>query len=110
MVAIAGHAPGVMIDGMRRVTPALVLFVLAPLVGECLLGNLTIPEIGLLLPVLAPMYGGGALLIREVTRRAGRGQATMLLLGVAYGLVEEGLADQMLFNRHYAGHDLMGDT
>jgi hypothetical protein len=99
-----------MIDAMRRFVPALALFALAPLIGECLLGNLTVPEIGLLLPVLAPMYGGGALLIREAARRAGRGPATMLVLGIAYGLVEEGLADQMLFNRHYAGHDLMGDT
>jgi hypothetical protein len=110
MVAIASARAGAMIHGMRRVTPALALFALAPLIGECLLGNLTVPEIGLLLPVLAPMYGGGALLIREVTRRTRRGPATMLVLGVAYGLVEEGLADQMLFNRHYAGHDLMGDT
>ncbi|MGH3376461.1 MAG: hypothetical protein ACRDP6_17155 [Actinoallomurus sp.] len=95
----------------RRVAPALGLFALAPLIGECLLGNLTVPEIVFfLLPLLAPMYGGGALLIREVARRTGRGPATMLVLGVAYGLVEEGLADQMLFNRDYAGHDLMGDT
>lgn len=95
----------------RRVAPALGLFALAPLIGECLLGDLTVTEIVFfLLPLLAPMYGGGALLIREVARRTGRGPATMLVLGVAYGLVEEGLADQMLFNRDYAGHDLMGDT
>jgi hypothetical protein len=57
--------------------------------------------------LLAPMYGGGALLIREVTRRAGRGVPTMLLLGVAYGLLEEGIATQSLFNPHYAGADLL---
>ena len=61
-----------MIDAMRRFVPALALFALAPLIGECLLGNLTIPEIGLLPPVLAPMYGGGALLIREATRTSRR--------------------------------------
>ncbi|MFI9202332.1 DUF998 domain-containing protein [Streptomyces sp. NPDC053048] len=94
----------------RRLAPALGLFVLAPLIGEGLLGNLTVSEMALLLPLLAPMYGAGALLVREAARRAGRGPATMLVLGVAYGLVEEGLADQMLFNRYYAGHDLMGDT
>ncbi|MCA6096743.1 DUF998 domain-containing protein, partial [Streptomyces sp. SCA3-4] len=95
---------------LRRIAPALGLFALAPLIGECLLGNLTVPEIVLLLPLLAPMYGAGALLVREAARRAGRGPAAMLVLGVAYGLVEEGLVDQMLFNRHYAGHDLMGAT
>ena len=33
--------------------------------------------------VLAPMSGGGALLIREVARRAGRGWPTVLLLAAA---------------------------
>ncbi|MEU7133650.1 DUF998 domain-containing protein [Streptomyces sp. NPDC046261] len=95
---------------LRRIAPALGLFALAPVIGECLLGNLTLSEMALLLPLLAPMYGGGALLIREVARRAGRGPSAMLVLGLAYALVEEGLVDQMLFNRLYAGHDLMGDT
>lgn len=93
-----------------RVAPAVALFLLAPAIGELLLGNLRVEETVAFLPVLAPLYGGGALLIRETARRAGRGPATMLILGVAYGLLEEGLADQMLFNRHYAGNDEMGDT
>jgi hypothetical protein len=95
---------------LKRCFPALALFLLAPAVGEVLLGNLAFSQLPMFLPVLAPMYGGGALLIREVTRRAGRGPVTMLILGVAYGLVEEGLADQMLFNHNYAGHDEMGAT
>jgi hypothetical protein len=95
---------------MRRIAPAILLFLLAPVVGELLLGNLALADMPAFLPVLAPLYGGGALLIREVTRRTGRGPVTMLILGVAYGLVEEGLADQMLFNRFYAGTDQMGDT
>jgi hypothetical protein len=98
------------LGGMRRIAPAVLLFLLAPAVGELLLGNLALADLPAFLPVLAPLYGGGALLIREVTRRTGRGPATMLILGVAYGLVEEGLADQMLFNRYYAGTDQMGGT
>ena len=91
---------------LRRTAPAVGLFFLAPLVAEFLLGNLPITLIaGLVL--LAPMYGGGALLIREVTRRAGRGVPTMLLLGVGYGLLEEGIATQSLFNPHYVGADLL---
>jgi hypothetical protein len=80
--------------------PAVVLLFLAPLFGEYLLGNLTIFEI-VYLPFLVPLYGAGALLIRETAHRAGRGSATMLILGVAYALFEEGLVDQMLFNRFY---------
>jgi hypothetical protein len=51
------------------------------------------------------MYGGGALLIREVARRAGRGWPTMLLLAVAYGVLQPGLLDQSLFNPSYEGYD-----
>ncbi len=45
---------------MRRALPAIGLFILSPFVGEFVLGNLTLPELGFWL-VLAPMYGGGAL-------------------------------------------------
>jgi hypothetical protein len=80
-----------------RIAPALALLVLAPWVGEYLLGNISGRDI-LALPFLVPLYGGGALLIREVTRRTGRGWPTILLLGAAYGVVEAGLVDQLLFN------------
>lgn len=86
------------------------LFFLAPFVGEFLLGNLTLGELGIGL-LLAPMYGAGALLIREVTRRTGRGWPTMVLLATAYALIEEGPIDQLLWNDDYAGHDLLhGDS
>ena len=85
---------------MRRVAPAIALFFLAPLFGEYLLGNLTVSDLGSL-PFLGLLYGAGAVLIRETARRAGRGSATMLLLGVAYALIEECLVDQMLFNHSY---------
>lgn len=89
-------------SGVRRIAPALGLLILAPWVGEYLLGN--VPA-GLLiaLPFLVPLYGGGALLIREVTRRTGRGWPTILLLGAAYGVIQAGLVDQSLFNPSYQG-------
>lgn len=82
---------------LRRAAPALGLFFLAPLVAEYLLGNVPSEEI-LALPVLALMYGGGAVLIREVARRTGRGWSTILLLALAYGVIEPGLFDHSLFN------------
>lgn len=84
----------------RRIAPVALLFFLAPLFGEYLLGNLKFSEI-FLLPFLAPLYGGGAVLIREIARRFGHGYGTMLGLGVAYALIEEGLATQLLFNPTY---------
>jgi hypothetical protein len=82
---------------MRRYLPVLVLFVLAPLVAEVLLGATTISRIGGLLPV-SLLYGGGAVLIRELARRRGAGWGRIALLGAAYAVVEEGLAIQSLFN------------
>src|SRR5438105_3123342 len=81
----------------RRITPVIGLFFLSPLVGEYLLGNVSIVEIGAL-PPLALLYGSGALLIRELARRTGHGWPTMIALGLAYGLIEAGLIDQSLFN------------
>ncbi|MFF4991214.1 hypothetical protein ACFY19_28805 [Streptosporangium saharense] len=93
----------------RRLAPAVGLFLLAPLVGEYLLGNVPMADIGGLL-VLAPMYGGGALLVRETARRTGRGWPTMVLLAAAYGVLEAGLIDQSLFNPSFEGHDFHSVT
>jgi hypothetical protein len=85
---------------VRRRGLAVALFLIAPLVAEFLLGNLSITALPALL-VLAPLYGGGALLVRESARRAHGGWPALLLLGLAYGVVEEGLATQSLFNPDY---------
>src|ERR1700733_14321718 len=86
--------------GIRRVAPAFGLFFVAPLVAEFLLGDLPIKLLGALV-VLAPMYGGGALLIREVVRRTGRGWPTILVLAFAYAVLEEAFTTQTLFNPNY---------
>jgi hypothetical protein len=57
---------------LRRIAPAVGLFFLAPFVAEFLLGDLPITMLPALV-LLAPMYGGGAPLIREVVRRRGLG-------------------------------------
>ncbi len=90
----------------HRIAPAVGLFFLAPFVAEFLLGDFSLAGLAILL-VMAPMYGGAAVLIREVTRRTARGWPTMLILGLAYGVVEEGLVTQSLFNPDYAGDHLL---
>lgn len=84
----------------RGIWPALALVFTAPLVAEYLLGDLPIKMLPALI-VLAPMYGGGALLIREVARRTGRGWPTILVLGMAYAIFEEAFTTQSLFNPNY---------
>jgi hypothetical protein len=85
---------------VSRIMPPLALILLSPLIAEYLLGDIVVTNLMALLP-LGLMYGGGALLIREVVRRMGRGWLTFVLLGAAYGIFEEGLVDQSLFNPNY---------
>ena len=85
----------------RSLRLALGLFLLAPLIGEFLLGNLPITWLGSLL-VLAPLYGGGALLIREMARRFGLGWPSIILLGLAYAVIEEAFVTESLFNPHHS--------
>lgn len=85
---------------LGRIAPAIGLFFVAPLIAEFLLGNLPIKLLPALI-LLAPFYGGAAVLIRESARRAGRGWPTMLLLGLAFAIVEEAFTTQSLFNPDY---------
>jgi hypothetical protein len=91
---------------LKKITPVLVLFVLSPLVAEYLSGSMSLAQIGQML-LFVPFYGGGAVLIREVARRLGRGWPTMAFLALAYGLIEEGIVLQSLFNPNFLGAHLL---
>ena len=86
--------------------PVVGLFFLAPLIAEFFLGDFPVYMLPLILP-LSLWYGAGAVLIREVTRRLGRGRPTILLLGLAFGVAEEGLLTMSLFNPNYADQRLL---
>ncbi len=60
-----------------------------------------------LMPVLALLYGGGALLIRETVVRFNLNKAGLLLLCLAYGIVEEAFNTQSLFDLNYLGLRLL---
>ncbi|MFG1609619.1 hypothetical protein [Actinoplanes sp. NPDC049265] len=83
----------------RNRRAAWLLVLAAPLIAEVMLGNLPLTMLWVVL-LFVPMYAGGALFIREVARRTG---GSLLLMGVAYGLVEEGLALQSLTSPHLYG-------
>jgi hypothetical protein len=90
---------------MRRILPSIVLVLLAFVVAELLPGSAPISQ-PMLWPFLLLIYGPGALLIRESVRRRKRGWESVVLLGAAYGFVEEGLALQSLYNPTlYGGAD-----
>ncbi len=91
---------------LPKLPPALVLFLLAPAIGELLSGSA--PPAEFFNPfgfaILASLYGSGAIIVRELRVRWKKGIGSVLLLGAAYGILEEGLMVCSFFN--YAWPDL----
>ena len=100
---------GPVVAGARRTfAPAATLFVLAPLIGEVLFGALPLSQLPFGLLGLIGLYGGGALLVRETARRRGLSAWWVVVLGMAYGIFEEGTVVQSLFDQHFRGLDFLG--
>lgn len=78
------------------------LFLVAPLIGEFLNGDLPITIIWGL-PILGTMYGCGCIIIRETSCRLNLNWHGRLLLCLAYGIIEEAFVSQTLFNPNYMG-------
>jgi len=85
---------------MKRIPPAWVLYFLAPIIGELLSGSAPPIEFfnpfGLL--ILPALYGSGAILARELALRREKRWPTILVLGLAYGILEEGLMVKSFFD------------
>ena len=91
--------------GFLRSHPILCLFFLTPGIIEYVSGSSPIANLVLSPPAFiigllinAALYLPGALLIREAALRWKKGWASVLLLGAAYGVLEEGIALSTLFN------------
>ena len=95
---------------MKRIPPALVLFFLAPAIGELLSGSA--PPIEFFNPfallILSALYGSGALLVRELSLRWERRWPTILVLGLAYAIIEEGLMVKSFFDPEWMDLGLLG--
>ncbi len=82
----------------------MLLLLLTPGIPEYLTGSSSITALvvspagfALQFALNAALYTAGALLIREAVVRWGKGWGSVLLLGAAYGIVEEGLAVHTFF-------------
>jgi len=89
---------------LRPRWPVLALLLLAPSIPELLTGSTPITTLVLNPPAFAiqflgivGLYGTGALLIREFAAYFRKGWASVLLLGAAYGIAEEGFAVHTFF-------------
>jgi hypothetical protein len=81
-----------------RHRPEILLVVLASVIPEVLTGST--PVFTLIDPIrdlgLLGFYGAGSLLIRDIALRWRKGWAAVLLLGLAYGIAEEGIATKTM--------------
>ena len=105
---VSSAAPLVLAGARRPFAAAATLFVLAPLIGEVLFGALPLSQLPFGLLGLVGLYGGGALLVRETARRRGLSAWWLVVLGIAYGIFEEGTVVQSLFDQHFRGLDFLG--
>lgn len=87
----------------KRRLAAITLLLLAPASGELLSSSAPPAEYFQLLNflMLTTLYGCGALLIREMVRRWNKGWAAVFLLGMAYGIFEEGLVVRSFFDPNW---------
>lgn len=92
---------------MRRNLPWVVLILTSITFAEFLTGSTPV-----LVPLLDPLsalfliglYGAGVLLVREASIRWNKGWPTILLLGAAYGIAEEGLGTKTFFGPAGVGY------
>jgi hypothetical protein len=95
---------------MKRVPPAIVLFFLAPAIGELLSGSAPPFEFfnpfGLI--VLSALYGSGALLVRELSLCWGKRWPTIFTLGLTYGILEEGIMVKSFFDPAWPDLGILG--
>ncbi len=86
-----------------RLPPAVVLFILSPAIGELLSGSS--PPVEFLNPftfiLLAMLYGGGAILVRELVLSWRKGWFSIFALGAAYGVIEEGIMCKSFFDPNW---------
>lgn len=92
-----------MFETIKRNIPLISLILLSPLIAELLSGSSPPREffnpIGFLL--LVGLYGSGVLIIRELCVKWEKGWGSILTLGMAYGIMEEGLAVTSFFNPNW---------
>ena len=58
--------------------------------------------------LLASLYGSGALLVRDYARRWQKGWRSILILGAAYGIIEEGIMVRSFFNPAWKDLGVLG--
>jgi len=90
---------------LSNIWPVIVLYILSPVIAELLFGSTPASRSGQLI-FESFFYGSGALLIRDIARRYKLGWTSVIVFGIAFGVIEECLLLQSAFNPHFLGNDL----
>ena len=80
--------------------PGLFLLLIAPVTGAVLAGLTPPSHLFNLLTLfsLCVVYGGGAIICRELMLYWGKGWPTLLMMGAAFGVIDEGLLNKSFFD------------
>lgn len=91
-------------------SPLVLLMLLSPLIGELLSGSS--PPLEFFNPVtfilLLGLYGTGVVLIREICVKWDKGWASIIVLGIVYALIEEGLSVKSFFDPNWVDLGILG--
>ncbi len=94
----------------NKLQGAIVLSLLSPFFAEVLSGSTSLLEI--VNPItfffLWGFYGSGVLLIRELWLRTQGGYLSLMFLGFAYGVIEEGVFVKSWFDPHWPDLSILG--
>lgn len=90
---------------LNKIGPILILFILSPFIAEFLSGSTPASRAEQLI-FEAIFYGPAAILIREIARRRKLGWFSVILMGLALGVTEEGILLQSAFNPHFLNLDI----
>lgn len=87
----------------KAIPPALALWFLTPILAELLSGSTPLNEYlnPFIVLIFGMLYGSGAILIRELVLHWKKGWFSLLLLGMAYGIYEEGLMVRSFFDPNW---------
>lgn len=99
-----------MLSRVKHKIPLILLLLLSPVIAELLSGSSPPLEFfnPLVFVLLVGLYGSGVLIVRELSLEWGNRWSTILLLGIAYGIIEEGLAVKSFFDPQWMDLGILG--